>query len=366
MEIQNHSSLTPLVDRNGAIDFEKSDLLPNPNVTCDVKLLPSPNLTRLVILLMAVPVCVAGFGANAINLVVFWHQGFRESVNVSLFSLAFSDMLNLMFLVVYALVSADLELGYLHVPPEIWVTCTWIIYSLTLNSCCTAVFISVERCLCATLPFKVKQIITPCRSAITMAAIFLVCVAATISPVFSLFGMSWERNPGTNKSTIVINVHFGNTSPVVYIVTNIVCTSLQVASFICLLVSTGTLMLALRRKTKWRLKMTYMIPRTVTNSRETLPSLEKRAGKMVVIVSAVFIVCFAPAQAIPITYLSLPEFYYGRRYGYAYGVCWAVSYFLYSVNSSVNLIIYYNMSSRYRDTLGRLVRQDFSCLHSRK
>ncbi|XP_005094258.1 neuropeptides capa receptor-like [Aplysia californica] len=275
-------------------------------------------MARVVILLMTVPVCVAGFGANAINLAVFWRQG------------------------------------------------SWIIYGLSLNSCCTAVFISVERCLCITQPFKVKEIITPGRSIFIIASIFTVSMA-TVFPSLSLVSFVTQRDPCTNViPRYMMFVHSISVRPVRFIVSNILFTSLQIISFICLLLCTGTLILSLRNETKWRNRVTYR-PCAVTLANTAEPSLsrEKRVVKMVVIVASVFIVCFAPAQAAPIANLLMPEFFHGRRYGYAYGVCWAVSYFLYSVNSSVNLIVYYNMSSRYRDSLGRLIRQYLSCLHTR-
>ncbi|XP_005103326.1 neuropeptides capa receptor [Aplysia californica] len=221
-----------------------------------------------------------------------------------------------------------------------------MIYGLALNSSCTAVFITLERCLCTVLPLKVKDIITPRRSAFVLGAIFALSMAS-ISPILSVIHLLWKYDPLTN--TTVPNTHFASERPMNLIVTNLLVANLQATSFVFLLAATGTLIVTLRSKSKWRQQV------SASNQAETLSCRDHRVVKMVVIVSSVLLVCYAPAQSIPLTSMVVPEFHYRRRYSNLYGASWALAYFLYAVNSSVNLVIYYNMSSKYRRTLNELL-----------
>ena len=78
--------------------------------------------------------------------------------------------------------------------------------------------------------------------------------------------------------------------------------------------------------------------------------------KTLVATSVLFIVCLAPTVMIQIALYVEPEFYFtGRYYNLAY-VLQNVMVFFRASNSSFNFFIYYDMSTRYRQTLRDIFR----------
>ncbi|XP_012944755.1 uncharacterized protein LOC101857522 [Aplysia californica] len=222
------------------------------------------------------------------------------------------------------------------------VSSIWVIYGLALNSCCIAVFICAERCLCIALPFKVRDILTPGRSAAILA---LICTfsLASVSPILSTVELIRTRDPETN--TTVVNMFLTRENPPRVQATNATVSTAQTTALLCLLLLTGRLVISLNRHTKWR----------SLHSQAGVRAADRRVVKVVVIVSVVLMVCYTPGQIYTAVSEFAPEFNYGRRHGYLYRASWALAYFLYTLNSSINLVIYYNMSSRYRATLQALL-----------
>ena len=85
--------------------------------------------------------------------------------------------------------------------------------------------------------------------------------------------------------------------------------------------------------------------------------------KTLVATSVLFIVCLAPTIMVQIASFVEPEFYFtGRYYNLAYLLSNVMLFFRVS-NSSFNFIIYYNMSTRYRQTFRDICRL---CVRKRK
>ena len=78
--------------------------------------------------------------------------------------------------------------------------------------------------------------------------------------------------------------------------------------------------------------------------------------KTLVATSVLFIVCLAPSIMVQMASFAEPEFYFtGRYYNLAYALQNVMVFFRAS-NSSFNFFIYYNMSTRYRETLRDIFR----------
>ena len=85
--------------------------------------------------------------------------------------------------------------------------------------------------------------------------------------------------------------------------------------------------------------------------------------KTLVVTSVLFIVCLAPTVMVQIASFVEPEFYFtGRYYNLAYLLTNVMLFFRVS-NSSFNFFVYYNMSTRYRETLRDIFRL---CVRKRK
>ena len=150
-------------------------------------------------------ISVFGIVSNIINILVYKRIGFKESITVSLFALAVSD-LGITSLQVYVSLcqnpnfrrSSDLgmflyELSQLAggiqrtnlVRVSIWITVLTI----------------VERCVCITLPMKVKQIFTPMRSVVMVVTCAILIFLSSLPMYLSLYV---GRRPveGTNRTRL--------------------------------------------------------------------------------------------------------------------------------------------------------------------
>ena len=133
-------------------------------------------------------------------------------------------------------------------------------------------------------------------------------------------------------------------------------TVLTMLFFITIAVTTTITVVKLRRVVQWRQSSTSSIAATSSIKEIVLT-------KTLVATSVLFIVCLAPTIMVQITSFVEPEFYFiGHYYNLAYALQ-HVMLFLKASNSSFNFLIYYNMSTRYRETLRDIFRL---CVRKRK
>ena len=135
-------------------------------------------------------------------------------------------------------------------------------------------------------------------------------------------------------------------------------TILTTLFFTTIAVTTIVTAIRLRRVVQWHQRSTSSVYGSVTTSIK-----EIALTKTLVATSVLFIVCLAPTIMFQIASFVEPEFYFtGRYYNIAY-VMTNVMLFFQASNSSFNFFIYYNMSTRYRETLRDIFRL---CVRKRK
>ena len=114
--------------------------------------------------------------------------------------------------------------------------------------------------------------------------------------------------------------------------------------FTTIAVTTTITAVRLRRVVQWRQSSTSSIAATSSIKEIALT-------KTLVATSILFTVCLAPTITVQIASFVETEFYFtGRYYNLAYLLTQLLLFFRVS-NSSFNFFIYYNMSTRYRETL---------------
>ncbi|CAG5120666.1 unnamed protein product, partial [Candidula unifasciata] len=111
---------------------------------------------KVVLVFICGTVSLFGIGANVTNIVVFIRQGFKDSINISL-------------------------LG-------------------RITSLVTA-FITLERCLCVTIPLKVKDVITPFRTKFFILSFFIVMIGL-FAPFYFVNQLAWAHNPLRNTTIL--------------------------------------------------------------------------------------------------------------------------------------------------------------------
>ena len=135
-------------------------------------------------------------------------------------------------------------------------------------------------------------------------------------------------------------------------------TVLTILFFVTIAVTITITVVKLRRVVQWRQCSTSSVSVAATSSIK-----EIALTKTLVATSVLFIVCLAPTIMVQIASFVEPEFYFtGRYYNLAYALQHVMIFFQAS-NSSFNFFIYYNMSTRYRETSRDIFRL---CLRKRK
>lgn len=113
-------------------------------------------------------------------------------------------------------------------------------------------------------------------------------------------------------------------------------------AFVIILTSTVTLVIKLQSKTKWR------ITSSTSAQAENVSKRNQKVAKMVVVISTLFIACFVPISFGFIAMVLEPELsIYGKHRNLLILIA-GLGFLLESINSSVNIFIYYTMSSKYR------------------
>lgn len=123
---------------------------------------------------------------------------------------------------------------------------------------------------------------------------------------------------------------------------------IPVGAFLVILLCTIILAVQLQRNMKWR---------NTTHSQaqsEKLSGRNQRVAKMVVFISILFIACFLPNTISLFVVACVPSLFINGKHVKITQLLFGVTYIIESINCSMNICIYYNMSSRYRDTFRML------------
>ncbi|GFO27152.1 chemosensory receptor a [Plakobranchus ocellatus] len=311
---------------------------------------------------------IIGLVGNILSITVFTKLGFSEPSHISLLALAASELTcvvlsiwtNLCFI-------PDFRDSRLPFHPINISTLTgaglWAFVVRTV-AWITA-FISFERCLCILAPLKVKRYIT---SKTTFTAMLLIA-ALTICPSFLIYirwHFVWMFYPHLN-ATILDVIPIDNKYYILLTaIVRFICGVLQpLLAFAIVVLCTFFLIIQLRKVSSWRKSVTSGEHQWGQNSekkptpnapgRTTISQKEERLVRLVVVIATVFIVCFTPTS-LQLLFSSLFEgFFYFGFYRRIYFVVQLITFLGEAVSGAVNILIYYNMFSKYRFTLRRLI-----------
>lgn len=284
---------------------------------------------------------VCGMVTNTINIVVFIKMGLRETVNISLLGLAVGDLFSLVFSlwesVCFNPLLQDPDVPVVFTEIEYITGCWPHVCFVRVASYITA-YITLERCLCIALPLKVKTIITTTRTKIVIVGIFFV-VTATSIPEYYVTQLAWKFYPDKNRT--MLGVHFieerERFESVTLILNNIV---MQCAAFVAVVVCTVILIVQLNRKAKWRQQSAA--------TDKSSSGKDRKVIKMISFISVIFIISNLPSCLVFIAMSSTPQLHpSGQNYNMFY-VVWSVVYVMEGINSTVSILVYLSMSSKYK------------------
>lgn len=291
-----------------------------------------------------------GITTNIINIIVFFKQGFTNTVNISFFSLAVSDLCCLVTLLWVGLCLNPLlaNVGLPWNPSEFqYLTGAWPhIICGRITSYITA-YVTVERCLCIIVPLKVKEIITPGRTALAVCLIYILNIF-TLVPEYATSYFEWRFFPDTNRT--LLTMAFTKSRQKVVGVVFFLSSVTGLTSFAVVVVFTAVLVLKLRHISKWRKDAVVG-----ADNSGSLAGRDRKTMKMIVVISSILIVCYTPGTMITMATFLEPEFMLQRRYQNMCFAMWSVAFVFQAVNSSINIFLYYKMSTRYRETLDQML-----------
>ncbi|CAL1538691.1 unnamed protein product, partial [Lymnaea stagnalis] len=294
---------------------------------------------------------------------VLFPPGFKETINVSLMGLAISDLMSLvtslwtaicwtpaMYYAELPFVPQDVDYMTGSLPHLLFTRVTgWI-----------TAFVACERCLCVTVPLKVKAIITP-RLVKRFVVLAFVAVTVAQSPSFYTSSLEWVLDEGRNRTVLarVVRAMSEETDAVTYSV-NLVS---PFASFALVLASTVVTAVQLKQKSQWRMKSAsaggVVMPASGSGVKAALPapSKDQKVVKMVVVLSVVFIVSFLPTNVIHIFYCTIVDSPHLLAVYIVYiSVTFSFIKVLECFNASISIVLYYLMSSKYRSSFVKLFR----------
>ncbi|CAG5131713.1 unnamed protein product, partial [Candidula unifasciata] len=217
-----------------------------------------------------------------------------------------------------------------------------------ITSCITA-FITLERCLCITVPLKVKEIITPKRTIAINIFVFLL-MFCILSPAFYADRFGPVSAPKRNKT--LIGLVFVEDGQFIESICKTMDVSVQLISFVIVSISTAILIQNLLRNTKWRMSMSKS---STSGSGQDMGSRDKKVVRMVLSISCMFIVCFLPTVINYIVMFIFPSYSVKGRYSNTFRFVWALLKILEAVHSSATIFIYFKMSTKYRSVLKQII-----------
>ncbi|XP_005091360.1 N-formyl peptide receptor 2 [Aplysia californica] len=330
------------------------------SVTMETDSAPLPGLmsyeARKIILVVNLAVVgqivgVVGIAGNVINIAVFTRQGFSDSVNINFLALAVGDLCSLITLQWFNICvnpwfqKLDLPFSPLEIqsltagyPHNCFVRITgWI-----------TAFVAFERCLCVVVPLKVKSIIT-----VRVAVFFNVSVFGlsflSMLPVYTTAYYDWKFYPQYNRSLVGI-LYTSNKNSVLGISLFISDFFGPLTAFAIVIVCTGIISIQLRKKAKWRNDISG---KAIVSGE--IPGKEKRVIVMVTTISVIFITCFTPMTLLMTARAMVPGLSIIGRYANLNWSVVSIGFLLETVNSSVNVLVYYTMSSKYKETVNSML-----------
>ncbi|CAL1534772.1 unnamed protein product, partial [Lymnaea stagnalis] len=293
--------------------------------------------------------CVFGIVTNIINIAVFYKQGLNNTVNISLTALAISELCSLVTLLWF---NVCLNPLFLHsevpmMPSEVQhLTGGWPHACFARVTAWVTVYITAERCLCIIAPLRVKQLVTPCRAKSALGFIYFVMIVSLLPEYLTMY-IDWKFYPDTNRT--LLGLVFTLDRPSVEGLTFLLYAILITASFIVVILLTAMLVINLKRKTKWRKESTFD-----NKQSDNISNRDNKTINMVIVIACVLIVCFTPSIIVIVIGFAVPGFSVVGRYANFFFIAWSFGFLFDAINSSVNIALYYTMSSKYRHTFHQL------------
>ncbi|CAL1543377.1 unnamed protein product, partial [Lymnaea stagnalis] len=295
---------------------------------------------------------VFGIGANVINMCVFLKEGLSNSTNISFFCMAISELCSLVTLL-WLNVCLNPYVGRLddgiNFTDVSYLTAGWPHGCAARITSWITVYITFERCLSITLPLRIKQILTPRKTATIVAIIYVVNILSLV-PEYSTVYLDWRVAAPKNKKTF--GLAFRSNRPVTKGLTFAFHGAFSFSAFLCVVFFTSVLAIQLRRTARWRQQST-----SDQVQMKTMSTRDQKTVIMIIMVALSLIVCYSPGVTLSAITICVAGFSVDGKEKNLFWASWSFGFMLHSVNSNVNILLYYKMSSKYRKIFKELFKR---------
>ncbi|CAG5134804.1 unnamed protein product [Candidula unifasciata] len=318
---------------------------------------------------------VLGVATNVLNTAVYCQMGIRETVNITFIALSIWDLIACLSSCL-TLVCTFWEIYFPFADVNLLsVQYVYIGYTRGLMydlSTIDTVYLTIERSVCIMIPFKVKDIFTTSRVCIINVIIVMFCVAC-FSPAWATQGLQWVFDPVYNKTRLSLWLSYNRRSIDLFIdIFNGMV--LPVLAQVLITVSAVFMIRGVNNSSKFRLqaanltktKDTFLTEQTTAS--KTLPSshhsknnitLNKdlKLTKVVILLAMIFFVCNSSVFIVAFVRVLIPEIDIGKHQYQLYTLLYALVFLSGMVNATVNIIVYYTVSTKYKKQIMRLFRR---------
>ncbi|KAI8786115.1 FMRFamide receptor [Biomphalaria glabrata] len=293
-----------------------------------------------------------GIIANIITIIIFCKNGFQDSVDVTLTALALSDIGSLVTAQIFNLIenpwALAVQFSFYHYEFLTLVSFFPHIYFIRVSGLITS-FAAFERCICVVMPMKVKNIINYKKSIIINILIFVLSLTILFTPYYYLY-FDWVFTPERNATMlrVITREHYAEGTSSGYFFSDLF---IPYFTFSILITCTITTSIHLNKNARWRTSLASGIIETSGNKASRK---ELKVVRMLTVVSTMFIICLIPLSAVTTAVAICNDLSLQGPYFNIARMIYNFSFLMETVSSSMNPLVYYKMSSKYRKGILKL------------
>ncbi|GFS27172.1 chemosensory receptor A [Elysia marginata] len=234
----------------------------------------------------------------------------------------------------------------------------YIISFSTYVTSVLAAYVAVERCLCVTIPLKVKWLLTP-RVTLMACLVISVGVFGSFAVIFGIYDIVWEWDSSLNATVAVYkksSFYIRHEGPL-FAYYNLSGTLWPIVSFIVILIATIIIVVKLKEGSKFRNdnqikdgpSLTNKSDRPTTQTQNHMKR-DRQVVKMLLVIIIIYIAALAPRIVQYLCKYIFYDFYFLRRGHHIFEFVVYIILTLDLLNGAVNFFVFYNMSSSFRAT----------------
>ena len=291
---------------------------------------------------------IVGTLGNILILVVYSKLGFQETVHISYVALAVSDLCTVFVTMVYAslnhFVDENVLKGY-HLKGD-WGRIVDIVgavphLAFSRTTALITAWVSLERCVLVLYPIKAKVMITRTISRAVVVSCFLLG-CGPMSLFVSAASFDYQ------------SVVFDMASPMSWIATALYGFIYPILTWTTVTICTILLTLKLRQSARFRNLNSSGTPSPGSDQHQMSPR-EMRLIRTVIAVATVFILFSFPLSAQAVSVMAVYEYSLVGSLQYLFRTITMVCLLLSQINSSVNIVVFTVLGSRFRAALFKMM-----------